>query len=73
MALTERQRQQIRAAAREVDPEQMRIIRQLSPAQRTEIALSMIRAGEAAAVHRLRQRHPELSPDEALRRVRSQR
>ncbi len=73
MALDERMKQQIRAAVREADPAQMAVIRKLTPAQRAEIALSMIRAGEEVAVYRLRLKRPELTDIEALRIVRSRR
>lgn len=73
MPLDERTKQQIRAAVREADPAQMAIIRKLTPAQRAEIALSMIRAAEEAAVYRLRLQRPELTELEALRIIRSRR
>ncbi len=73
MALDERTKQQIRAAVREANPAQMAIIRTLTSAQRVEIALSMIRAGEEAAVYRLRLKRPELTYMQALRIIRSRR
>ncbi len=73
MALDERTRQEIRAAVREADPAQIAIMRKLTPAQRVEIALSMIRAGEEAAVCRLRLKRPELTDVEALRIIRNRR
>ncbi len=73
MGLDQRMKQQIRAAVREVDPAQIAIIRKLTPAQRAEIALSMIRAGEEVAVYRLRLKRPELTDVEALRIVRNRR
>ncbi len=73
MPLDERTKQQIRAAVREADPAQIAIIRKLTPMQRAEIALSMIRAGEGVAVYRLRLKRPELSDVEALRIIRSRR
>lgn len=69
--LTDEEKLAIRAAIREVDLVQMAIIRKLTPAQRTAIALSMIEAAETAAVTRLRQKEPHLSVMEALRKVRS--
>ena len=68
--LTEEEKLEIRAVIREIDPVQMAIIRKLTPAQRTAIALSMIEAAETAAVTRLRQKEPQLSVMEALRKVR---
>ena len=73
MALDERTRQEIRAAVREADPTQIAIMRKLTPAERVELALSMIRAGEEAAVYRLRVKRPELTDLEALRILRSRR
>ncbi len=63
--------QLIASAVAELDPQQFEITRHLSPAQRTQQALSMIRLAESAAAYRLRQRHPRLTESEALRLVRS--
>jgi hypothetical protein len=71
--MDERQRRVIRAAVREADPAQIAIMRKLTPAQRAELALSMIRAGEQVAVYRLRLKRPELTELEALRTIRSRR
>ncbi len=61
----------IAGAVAELDPQQFEIARHLSPAQRTQQALSMIRLAENAAAYRLRQRYPHLTESEALRLVRS--
>ncbi len=61
---------QIAGAVAEVDPQQVAILRRLTPAQRVQQAVSMIDLAEQVAAYRLRQRHPELSEIEALRTVR---
>lgn len=61
---------QIAGAVAEVDPQQIAILRRLTPAQRVQQAVSMIDLAEQVAAYRLRQRHPELSEIEALRTVR---
>lgn len=68
--LTERQKRQIAGAVAEVDPAQIEIIRRLTPAQRAQQALSMIRAAERSAAYRLRARQPDLSEGESLWYVR---
>lgn len=68
--LTERQKRQIAGAVAEVDPAQIEIIRRLTPAQRAQQALSMIRTAERAAAYRLRARQPNLSEGESLWYVR---
>ena len=62
---------QIAGAAAEIDPQQMAIVRRLTPAQRFEQMQSMIDLVEGIAAYRLRQRQPELSEAEALRIIRS--
>jgi len=62
---------QIAGAVAEVDPQQMAIVRRLTPAQRFEQMQSMIDLVEGIAAYRLRQRQPELSEAEALRIIRS--
>ncbi len=57
-------------AMAEIDPAQMAITRQLTPAQRFTQAMSMIDFVTKAGVYRLRQRQPTLSLEEAQRRVR---
>jgi hypothetical protein len=68
--ITDRVRRQIAGAVAEIDLQQMAITARLTPAERVQIALSMIDACERAGVIRLRQRQPELSEEESLRIVR---
>ena len=62
---------QIAGAVAEVDPQQMAIVRRLTPAQRFEQLQSMIDLVEGIAAYRLRQRQPDLNEAEALRIIRS--
>jgi len=66
-------RQLIAGAIAELDLRQIEITRRLTPAQRCQEGLSMIRLAEQVGAYRLRKRHPELSQDEALRIIRSAR
>ena len=68
--LTDKVRKAIAGAIAEIDIEQMKILRTLTPAQRVQQALSMIEATEQVSAYRLRQREPELSEIDALRIVR---
>lgn len=68
--ITEKVRRQIAGAVAEIDLVQMAIVSKLTPAERVQMALSMIDACEKAGVTQLRQRQPELSEDEAYRIVR---
>ncbi len=68
--LDEKTKRQIANAVAEVDPAQMAITRNLTPAQRFQQMLSMIDFAEGVAAHRLRLRQPELSEAEALRIIR---
>ena len=68
--ITDRIRRQIAGAVAEIDLEQMAITARLTPAERVQMALSIIDACEEAGVYRLRQREPHLSEEEALRIVR---
>ena len=61
----------IPGAVAEVDPQQIAILRTLTPAQRFQQMLSMIELVEGVAAHRLRQRRPELTEADALRVVRT--
>jgi hypothetical protein len=70
VALSERQKRQIAGAVAEVDDAQIAIWRKMSAARRTQLALSMIHAGERVGTYRLRLRRPELSQSEALFLVR---
>lgn len=63
----------IAGAIAELDPRQIAITRRLTPAQRCQEGLSMIRLVEQVGTYRLRRRRPELSPVKALRIVRSAR
>ena len=69
--ITDRIRKQIAGAVAEIDLQQMAIVSKLTPAERVQMALSIIDACEEAGVSRLREREPELSEEEALRIVRS--
>jgi hypothetical protein len=68
--ITDEVRREIAGAVDEIDIAQMAIISKLTPAQRVQMAASMIDACERAGVQRLLQRQPELSEDEAYRIVR---
>jgi hypothetical protein len=68
--ITDEIRQEIAGAVGEIDIVQMAIIAKLTPAQRVQMAASMIDACERAGVQRLRLRQPELSEYEAYRIVR---
>lgn|GEM_PF-950729 len=70
VVVTARMRRQIAGAVAELDPQQLKITQQLTAAERTWQAASMIDAAERVAVYRLRQREPELDEAEALRIVR---
>lgn len=56
----------IAGAVAEVDPNQIAILRRLTPAQRFRQMQSMIELVEGVAAYRLRQRRPELSEAESL-------
>jgi len=64
-------RRLIAGAIAELDLEQIAVTRRLTPAQRFQEGLSMIRLAEQVGAYRLRQRRPELSEAEALRIIRS--
>jgi hypothetical protein len=68
--LTDKDRRAIAGAIAEIDMEQMRILRTMTPAQRVRQAASLIEAAEQVGAYRLRQREPHLSEEEALRIVR---
>lgn len=68
--LTDKDRRAIAGAIAEIDMEQMRILRTMTPAQRVKQAASLIEAAEQVGAYRLRQREPHLSEEEALRIVR---
>lgn len=61
----------IAGAIAELDLRQIEITRRLTPAQRCQEGLSMIRLAEQVGAYRLRKRRPELGEAEALRIVRS--
>jgi hypothetical protein len=65
--MTDAVRKAIAGAVAEIDVKQLRLLRTKTPAERAEIAASMIEAVEQVGAYRLRQREPELSADEALR------
>jgi hypothetical protein len=62
----------IAGAIAELDLQQIAVTRRLTPAQRFQEGLSMIRLAEQVGAYRLRLRRPELSEAEALRIIRSQ-
>jgi len=64
-------KQLIAGAVAEIDREQLAITRRLTPAQRFQKAISMIRIAEQVATYRLRLRQPHLSESEARRLVRT--
>jgi hypothetical protein len=61
----------IAGAIAELDLQQIAVTRRLTPAQRFQEGLSMIRLAEQVGAYRLRLRRPELSQAEALRIIRS--
>lgn len=61
----------IAGAFAEIDPQQVEITRRLTPAQRFQEGISMIRLAEEVGAYRLRLRRPELTEQEALRIIRS--
>jgi hypothetical protein len=67
----ETERQLIAGAIAEVDLQQIAVTRRLTPAQRFQEGISMIRLAEQVGAYRLRKRRPELSQAEALRIIRS--
>ena len=71
LVVTEQMRREIAGAVAEIDLVQMEILRRMTPAQRVQMAASMIADVERVAVYRLRQREPELSEAEAYRIVRT--
>jgi hypothetical protein len=70
LPLDERQRKLIAGAVAEVDPQQVAVTRRLTPAQRSQQALSMIRLSERVAAYRLRKRQPRLNEADSLRIIR---
>lgn len=68
--LTDEVHKAIAGAIDEIDLEQMCLFSMKTPAERVQMAFSMIEAAEQVGVYRLRQREPDLSEDEALRIVR---
>jgi hypothetical protein len=66
-------RQLIAGAIAELDLRQIAITRRLTPAQRCQEGLSMIRLAEQVGAYRLRKRRPELDQAAALRIIRSAR
>jgi len=64
-------RKQIRGAFAEIDLEQIKVLKQMTPAERFQQARSMNYAANRAAVYQLLQREPDLSNDEAWKIVRS--
>lgn len=56
----------IAGAVAEVDPAQIAVLRQISPAQKVQQALSMIHIAERVGAYRLRLRQPQLNETQAL-------
>lgn len=71
LVVTEEMRREIAGAVAEIDLTQMEMLRRMTPAQRVRMAASMIADVERVAVHRLRQREPQVSEEEAYRIVRT--
>jgi len=71
VVVTERMRRQIAGAVAELDLAQIAVSRQLTPAERTAQALSMIAAAQRIAAMHLHAARPDLTPDDALRIVRT--
>lgn len=71
MPLDEKTRARIAGAVAEVDLRQIAVLRKLTPGERAQMALSMIRLAERVGAYRLRLRQPDLSEAEALLIVRS--
>jgi hypothetical protein len=70
LIVTDKMRREIAGAVAEIDLAQMEILRRMTPAQRVQMAASMIADVERVGVYRLRQREPELSEADAYRIVR---
>src|SRR4051794_37686643 len=68
--ITDKVRREIKGAVAEIDMEQVRIMRTKTPAEKFQMAVSMIHAAEQAGAYQLQLREPELSEEEALRIVR---
>jgi hypothetical protein len=68
---TDEVRRIIAGAFAEIDPAQVEITRRLTPAQRFQEGVSMIRFAEEVGAYRLRLRRPELTRQEALHIIRS--
>ncbi|HNB50735.1 MAG TPA: hypothetical protein PK530_02270 [Anaerolineales bacterium] len=68
--ISDQMKQLIMSSVAEVDPQQIKITRQLTHAQRVQQGLSMIRLAEQVAVYRLRKRKPMLSKAQAKSMIR---
>ncbi|MBE2236236.1 MAG: hypothetical protein IAE81_00500, partial [Caldilineaceae bacterium] len=58
LVVTDKMRREIAGAVAEIDLAQMEILRRMTPAQRVQMAASMIADVERVGVYRLRQREP---------------
>ena len=66
MTLTDKQEREIAGALRDIDPAQILVNQQLTTGQQAQKGLSMIRIAENVASYRMRERRPELSPEESM-------
>lgn len=64
-AVSEELAEILRKTAAQVDPNQIAVLRRLSPAQRFRLGCSVSDAARKVVAYRIRQRHPELTPDQA--------
>ena len=68
--ISDQMKQLIMSSVAEVDPQQIKITRQLTHAQRVQQGLSMIRLAEQVVVYRLLKRKPVLSQAQAKSMIR---
>ena len=66
MTITEKQEREIAGALRDIDPAQIEVNQKLTAGQQAQKGLSMIRIAERVASYRMRERRPELSPEETM-------
>lgn len=64
-AISEELRQIIRNTVAQVDPNQIAILRRLTPAQRFRLGCSISDAARRVVAYRIRQQQPELTPGQA--------
>lgn len=68
--ISEQMKQLIINSVAEIDPQQIKISRQLTQAQRVQQGLSMIKLAEQVTVYRLMKRKPTLSKAQAKYMIR---